>query len=396
MENKGIELLQSKIKEEGAEGYLLLDYESHNEVLTKLLGKAMLTRKVIAFIPSYGKPTIILHSIDAGVLKGRPIPFEMAIYNTWEEMLSLEEKLLSPLKGKKVLMDYSASGLLMRVAKADAGSVEFVKSLGVEVESSGNLLQTLVAVLTKRQYEEELIACKKTLQIKDEAFAFIKSKIESEGETSEYEVQSFIAKRFAEEGMAYDEPPLVANGKNASNPHYSPTKDNHSKLLPGDLVLIDMWAKLDDEDGVYADITWMGYIGEEVPEEYKARFEVLKKARDGVIEFLNSELPKRKVMAFEADDVARRIIEAEGYGPYFTHRVGHNIAVDLSPHGPGANLDNYETHDDRLLLEGTSFSDEPGIYAPDFGMRSETNIHIENGKPVVVAGRQEEIIAILK
>ena len=373
-----------------------MDYESHNEVLTKLLGKAMLTRKVIAFIPSYGKPTIILHSIDAGVLKGRPIPFKMEIYNTWEEMLSLEEKLLSPLKGKKVLMDYSASGLLIRVAKADAGSVEFVKGLGVKVESSANLLQTLVAVLTTRQYEEELIACKKTLQIKDEAFAFIKSKIESKGETSEYEVQSFIAKRFAEEGMAYDEPPLVANGKNASNPHYSPTKDNHSKLLPGDLVLIDMWAKLDDEDGVYADITWMGYIGEEVPEKYKTRFEVLKKARDGVIEFLNSELSKRKVMAFEADDVARRIIEADGYGPYFTHRVGHNIAVDLSPHGPGANLDNYETHDDRLLLEGTSFSDEPGIYAPDFGMRSETNIHIENGKPVVVAGLQEEIIAILK
>lgn len=396
MENKEIELLQSKIKEEGAEGYLLLDYESHNEVLTKLLGKAMLTRKVIAFIPSDGEPTIILHSIDAGVLKGRKLPFKMKVYNSWAEMLSLQENLLSPFKGKNVLMDYSPSGLLMRVAKADAGSVEFVKSLGVEVKSSGNLLQTLTAVLTPRQYEEELSACKKALQIKDEAFAFIKKKIESEGETSEYEVQSFIARRFTEEGMAYDEPPLVANGKNASNPHYSPTAENHSKLLPGDLVLIDMWAKFDDEDGVYADITWMGYIGEEVPSEYKARFEVLKKARDGVIEFLDRELPKREVKAFEADDVARRIIEEEGYGPYFTHRVGHNIAVDFSPHGPGANLDNYETHDDRLLLEGTSFSDEPGIYAPDFGMRSETNIHIEGGKPVVVAGLQQEIVAILK
>lgn len=125
-----------------------------------------------------------------------------------------------------------------------------------------------------------------------------------------------------------------------------------------------MWAKLNNQDGVYADITWMGYIGKEVPEVYVRRFEIVKAARKGVIEFLQREIPNRDVFAYEADDVARKIISEAGYGDYFLHRVGHNIAVDVSPHGPGANLDNYETHDDRKLLEGTSFSDEPGIYAP--------------------------------
>ena len=157
-----------------------------------------------------------------------------------------------------------------------------------------------------------------------------------------------------------------------------------------------MWAKQNDEDGVYADITWMGYIGERVPEEYAKRFAIIKSARDGVIAFLKENIGKRQVYAYEADDVARDIISKAGYGDYFVHRVGHNIAVDVSCHGPGANLDNYETHDDRTLIEGLSFSDEPGIYAPDFGMRTEANIHILDGKAIVVAGLQDAIIPILK
>ena len=224
----------------------------------------------------------------------------------------------------------------------------------------------------------------------------IKLEIEEFGQTNEYKIQQYIARRFNEEGMTFDDPPLVATGKNASNPHYSPTEDNFGIIKEGDLVLIDMWAKNDNEDGVYADITWMGYVGNEIPQVYKDRFEIVKAARDGVISFLKEELPKRKVYAFEADDVAREIITKAGYGEYFTHRVGHNIAVDVSPHGPGANLDNYETHDERTLMEGTSFSDEPGIYAEDFGMRSETNLHIRDNRLEVVAGLQDEIIPIMK
>ena len=391
-----IKSIQEKLASKNIDGYLLIDYESKNKVLVSLLGEKMLTRKIIAFIPKEGKGTLIVHFIDTVYLKDEKTlsQFNLLIYKTWQELLNLEKKLL--LNKTKIMMDISNNGLLMRIANADYGSVEYIKSLGIEAISSGDLLQSLTAVLSDDQYKEELDACRKTLQIKDEAFKLIKLEIEEFKETNEYKIQSFIAKRFHEEGMVYDDLPLVANGKNASNPHYSPSKENYGLIKKGDLVLIDMWAKNDNKNGVYADITWMGYVGADVPKIYKDRFAIIKNARNEVISFLSKELEKRKVYAYEADDVARKIIEKSGYGEYFLHRVGHNIALDISPHGPGANLDNYETHDDRSLMEGTSFSDEPGIYAPDFGMRTETNLHIKNNKLIVVAGLQDEIIPILK
>ncbi len=391
-----IKSIQDKLANKNVDGYLLIDYESKNKVLVSLLGEKMLTRKIIAFIPKEGKGTLIAHFIDTVYLKDKETlaQFNLLIYKTWQELLDLEQKLL--LNKSKIMMDISNNGLLMRIAKADYGSVEYIKSLGVEVISSGDLLQSLTSVLSDDQYKEELDACRKTLQIKNEAFKLIKLEIEEFKETNEYKIQSFIAKRFHEEGMVYDDLPLVANGKNASNPHYSPNQGNYGLIKKGDLVLIDMWAKNNNKNGVYADITWMGYVGVDVPKIYKDRFAIIKNARNEVISFLSKELKKRKVYAYEADDVARKIIEQAGYGDYFLHRVGHNIAVDVSPHGPGANLDNYETHDDRSLMEGTSFSDEPGIYAPDFGMRTETNLHIKNNQLIVVAGLQDEIIPIMK
>jgi Xaa-Pro aminopeptidase len=339
---------------------------------------------------------LITHIIDTVYLKDKETlgNFDLKIYKTWREMLDLEKKLLSGYK--TVLMDISENGLLPRISLADWGSVDYIKSLGLEVRSSGDVLQRITAVYSKRAYELQKQACELTLKIKDEAFQKIKELIEKDGKTSEYEIQQFIADRFHEEGMVFDEPPLVAIGPNASDPHYAPTKESFSEICEGDLVLIDMWAKMDDPEGVYADITWMGYIGKEIPEVFAERFKIVKSARDAVIEFLKNEIPNRDVHAFEADDVARKVITDAGYGEYFLHRVGHNIAVDVSPHGPGANLDDYESKDTRLLLEGTSFSDEPGIYAPDFGVRSETNLHIKDGNLEVVAGLQDEIIPILK
>ena len=157
-----------------------------------------------------------------------------------------------------------------------------------------------------------------------------------------------------------------------------------------------MWAKMDDPEGVYADITWMVYVGEEVPEVYAKRFEILKKAIEADFEFLKIEIPKRAVAGYEVDQISRDYIKEAGFAEYFVHRTGHNIAVDVSPHGPGVNIDNYESHDTREIIDGVTFSLEPGIYAPDFGMRSETNVYIKNRQPIYVAGHQEEIIAILK
>ena len=391
-----IQKIQKYVAEENADAWVLVDYECKNPVMNALLGPKMLTRKIFMVIPKEGKPYLIVHFIDTVYLKDEETKkhFDLKIYKTWREMLALEKESLSAYK--TVLMDVSEYGLLPRVSLADWGSVEYVRSLGLTVKPSANVLQQITAVYSERAYQLQRKACDLTLKIKDEAFAKIKELILEKGEADEYEVQQFIADRFHEEGMVFDDPPLVAVGENASDPHYSPTKDIHDKIHEDDLVLIDMWAKMDDPEGVYADITWMGYVGKEIPQIYVDRFNIVKAARDAVIAFLEKEIPLRPVMAYEADDAARKVIEDAGYGEYFVHRVGHNIAVDVSPHGPGANLDDYESKDNRLLLEGTSFSDEPGIYAPDFGVRSETNLHIRNGRLEVVAGLQDEIIPILK
>ena len=391
-----IKEIKKYIAQEGADAWVLVDYECHNPVMNALLGPKMLTRKIFMVIPASGKPYLITHIIDTVYLKDKETlgNFDLKVYKTWREMLDLEKKLLSGYK--TVLMDISENGLLPRISLADWGSVDYIKSLGLEVRSSGDVLQRITAVYSKRAYELQKQACELTLKIKDEAFQKIKELIEKDGKTSEYEIQQFIADRFHEEGMVFDEPPLVAIGPNASDPHYAPTKESFSEICEGDLVLIDMWAKMDDPEAVYADITWMGYVGKEIPDVFAERFKIVKSARDAVIEFLKNEIPNRDVHAFEADDVARKVITDAGYGEYFLHRVGHNIAVDVSPHGPGANLDDYESKDTRLLLEGTSFSDEPGIYAPDFGIRSETNLHIKDGNLEVVAGLQDEIVPILK
>lgn len=390
-----IELIQKYIAAEKADAWILVDYECKNPVMNALLGPKMLTRKIFMAIPAEGKPYLITHFIDTVYLKDEETAknFDLKVYKTWREMLNLEKELFASYQ--TALMDVSEFGLLPRVSLADWGSVEYIRSLGIEIKPSANVLQRITATYSERAYQLQLKANEITLRIKDEAFLKINELIEEKGETDEYEIQQFIARRFHEEGMVFDDPPLVAIGINASDPHYSPTEEIHDKIHEDDLVLIDMWAKMDDPEGVYSDITWMGFVGNEVPQVYVDRFNIVKNARDAVIAFLEKEIPLRPVMAYEADDVARKVISDAGYGEYFVHRVGHNIAVDVSPHGPGANLDDYESKDTRYLLEGTSFSDEPGIYAPDFGVRSETNLHIRNGKLEVVAGLQDAIIPIL-
>ena len=390
------DIIREALTKEGADAWVIVDYENRNKTLVEFLGNRMLTRKIFLVFPRDKKPFIICHSIDTVFLRDEEITknFDLKVYHTWQEMLDIEKKEFA--EYKKVLMDISEFGLLPRISLADYGSVEFIKSLGIEVASSGNLLQRFSALYSERAYELQLLANKKTLMIKDEAFAKIKELILKNGETSEYEIQKFICDRFHEEGMVYDDPAIVAIGKNASDPHYGPSKEVSSPIKKGDLVLIDMWAKMDDPEGVYADITWMGYVGEEVPEVYAKRFEILKKAIEADFEFLKNELPKRAVAGYEVDQISRDYIKEAGFAEYFVHRTGHNIAVDVSPHGPGVNIDNYESHDTREIIDGVTFSLEPGIYAPDFGMRSETNVYIKDRQPIYVAGHQEEIVAILK
>jgi Xaa-Pro aminopeptidase len=391
-----IKVIQNNLKEQGIDAWIIVDYENRNSALTKLIGQKMLTRKIFLVIPKEGKPYLITHLIDTVFLKDEDTlsKFDLRVYQTWKEMLDEEKRSFSSYH--KVMMDISPLGLLPRVSLADYGSVDYIKSLGIEIVSSASILQEIDAVYDDESFSLQLEADKLALQIKDEAFRKIGELVSKNGETDEYTIQQFICKRFHESGMVYDEAPIVAIGKNASDPHYGPSEKVSSPIRKGDLVLIDMWAKMDNPKGVYADITWMGYVGTSVPKIIEERFAILKKTIDDCVAFLNKELPIREVEGYEVDDVARASMKESTFLPYFIHRLGHNISVDVSPHGPGANMDNFESHDFRPIVNGTSFSLEPGIYAPDFGMRSETNVYVKNRRPVVVAGRQDKVIAILK
>ncbi len=388
-----IEIVKKYLASKDLDAWILVDYENKNPAVVSFLGRKMLTRKIFVIVPKEGRPYVICHSIDTVFLKDDE-NFDLRVYKTWQEMLDLEKESFASYK--KVCMDVSDDGLLPRVALADYGSVDFIKKLGIEVVSSGDILQKLTATLDDEAKELQREANKKVLAIKDEAFKKIASDIKNNGKSNEYEVQQFICKRFKEEGMTWDDDPIVAIGPNASNPHYGPSLEKNDDIHEDDLVLIDMWAKMDAPKGVYSDITWMGYVGEEVPKVYEARFQILKKDVDLCVEFLKKNIGKRTVSGYEVDDVSRNYINEQGYGEYYTHRVGHSIAIDVSPHGCGVNMDNYETHDFREIIPNVCFSLEPGIYAPDFGMRSETNVLIDGDQVIVVAGRQDHIIPILK
>lgn len=392
-----IDKIQNYLKEENKDAWILVDYENRNKILVSFLGEKMLTRKIFMVFPKDGKPYLITHLIDTVFLndEGTKSVFDSKIYKTWNEMLELERECFKSYKN--VIMDISNDGLLPRVSLADYGSVDFIKNLGINIYSSGDILEEFSAAYDEEAYKLQLLACEKTLKIKDEAFALIKKDILEKGQSDEYRIQKFICDRFHEEGMVFDDPAIVAVSENASNPHYGPSENVHSPIFIGDVVLIDMWAKMDHKSAVYADITWMGYVGEEIPKVVEERFSILRNAVDSAFKFLEDNLKIRRVEGWEVDDISRDVVTKAGFGEYFTHRTGHNISVDVSPHGPGVNIDNYESHDTRKIIPHISFSLEPGIYAPDFGMRVETDIYIDsNYKPHMVAGRQEKVIAILK
>ncbi len=376
--------------------WVLVDYENKNPIMVSMLGDLMLTRKIIMVIPREGKPFLICHKIDTVFLNQERITsqFNLHVYKTWKEMLELERNLLKD--NPTLCMDISSDGLLPRVSLADYGSVEYLLSLGHKVVSSADMQQYLYAAFSEEEEKTQIEACNTLMMIKDEAFKKIKEDILTKGESDEYEIQSFICNRLHEEGYIYDDPAIVAINHNASDPHYGPNENVSSKIHKGDVVLIDMWAKKDIPNSVYGDITWMGYVGESVPKVVEDRFAILRKAVDSGFEYLEKNLPLRDVKGYEVDDIVRDVIDKAGYGEYFIHRTGHNISKDVSPHGPGANIDDYESHDERNLIENTSFSLEPGIYAPDFGMRSETDVYISKDRiPYMVGGRQEKVIAIL-
>ncbi|HLX11417.1 MAG TPA: M24 family metallopeptidase [Bacteroidota bacterium] len=389
--------IQNSLREQKIDGWLFYDLWKRNEFTQRILElprHQMNTRRFFYFVPASGEPRKLVHSIERYNLDH--LPGEVAIYLSWQ---SLNEGLAKLLKGvKTVAMEYSPENAIPLISKVDGGTIDMARKTGATVVSSMNLVQLFESRWSEEAYKDNLDTAKILRGIVDRAFGFMKEQIRGKKPITEYDVQQFMKRCFDEHGLITQEAPNCSVNANSGNPHYEPTKEIHSPLHEGDWVLIDLWARKNKPDSTFNDITWVGFLGSSVPEKYTKIFDVVKGARDAAVDYLTTSFAQRKpVHGCDVDDVTRKHIVAHGYGDQFIHRTGHSITTDL--HGSGANLDNLETHDERLILPRTGFSIEPGIYFPgEFGVRTEINAYITKDNEVVIPGepRQQEVVAILK
>jgi Xaa-Pro aminopeptidase len=287
-------------------------------------------------------------------------------------------------------MQYSPLCAIPYVAMVDAGTVELVRSLGVEVASSAELIQAFEARWTPEALESHLEAGRRVDRVRAEAFALIHERTRNGAPLQELEVKRFVREGFAKAGLVTDHGPIVGVNANASNPHYEPTEEATSPIRAGDWVLLDMWAKLASPGATYYDITWTAFCGDNPSEEMRKVFAIVTAARDAGIERVQSAIAAGyPLCGWEVDDAVRGVIESGGYGSYFPHRTGHSIGQEV--HGNGANMDNLETHDERRVTPWTCFSIEPGIYLEKFGVRSEIDMFVGEREARVTGEIQREM-----
>jgi Xaa-Pro dipeptidase len=387
-----VEKLQQAIRASGLDGWLFFDHHRRDPIAYRILGISVdveATRRWYCLIPAHGEPRKLVHRIESRVLD--ELPGEKQVYSRWEEQHS---KLGQILKGcARVAMQYSPNCSIPYVSLVDAGTLELVRAFGPEVVSSANLVQEFEARWTDEQLQMHLEAGERVDKIRREAFDLIGERLRSQEPVTDFEIQQFILLRFAQTGMTTSHGPIVASNENASDPHYDPARTTARRLQPSDLVLIDLWAKLTDSKAVYYDVTWTGYCGENIPAKIQNVFEIVRDARRRATTFVLERVRAQRAFAgYEVDDVARGYIEERGFGEFFFHRTGHSIGTNV--HGTGANMDNLESHDVRLALPGTCFSIEPGIYLPEFGVRSEVNLYIGENSARVTGEEQEQLLRI--
>jgi Xaa-Pro dipeptidase len=398
--------IQRALREAGLQGWLFYDFRRSDPLSYRILlldQNKFASRRWFYFVPAEGEPTKVVHRIEPEKLDS--LPGRRLVYLRWQQLHAhLRDALSAAGAGgdggarPKVAMQYSPMGDIPYVSRVDAGTVELVRSMGVEPATSAELVQRFEAVWTPEQKETHDRAADNIHNIILEAFGEIGRRVRAGQETTEYDIQQFIMRRFEEEGMTSDgAPPIVAVNANSASPHYGPTREVHSPVRRGDFVLLDVWAKLKRPGAVYADQTWTGYVGERVPEEHARVFEVVSGARDAAVEFLREQVRAGNyVKGGEIDDVSRGVIERAGFGEQFVTRTGHSIGEEV--HGNGANIDNLETPDGRRIAPHTCFSIEPGVYQEGrFGVRSEIDVYVSDGD-IEVTGRpiQTEVVAILK
>ena len=393
-----LDAIQTALRESSLDGWLFYDHHHRDPIAASILGldpKAHITRRWYYFIPASGEPRKLVHRIEQGRLDS--LPGAKTQYSSWQELhLGLENLLQNQ---KKIAMQYSLNNDIMYISMVDAGTVEFLRSLGKEIVTSADLVSQFEAVLTADQIASHAAAQRAIDLILVAAWAEIASRLRppsgvdrADGPT-EYDMVLWLREAMRREGLVWENGPDVSVNANTSDSHYEPTADRAAPIREGDFLLIDIWGRLDTPSSVFYDVTWTGVVGREPSRKEQLVFDTVRRARDAAISAVESAFSaNRPIRGFEADDAARSVIRAAGFAEFFTHRTGHNIAHEI--HGPGAHLDNLETHDVRRILPHTCFSVEPGIYLPEFGVRSEVDMLTAPGKAWVTGRIQQELVRI--
>jgi Xaa-Pro aminopeptidase len=396
MAGMNLEAIQSAITEAGFDGWLFYDHHHRDPIGGRILGldeKAHITRRWYYYVPAQGEPRKLVHRIEQGRLDS--LPGAKGLYSSWQELAAGLEAML--FDARRIAMQYSPNNAIMYVSMVDAGTVDFLRSLGKQIVSSADLVSQFEAVLNEEQLASHGVAQQAIDKIVAEGWQEIARRLRPTGAgtgwLTEFDLVVWLSEAMRREGLVWENGPNVSANANSSDSHYEPTAEKSAPIGEGDFVLIDIWGRVEKPGSVFYDITWTGVVGREPSEREQLVFETVRNARDAAIAKVEQAFTEgRTIYGWEPDDAARAVIRAAGFGEFFTHRTGHNIAQEL--HGPGAHLDNLETHDERRILANTCFSVEPGIYLPEFGVRSEVNMLTAPGKAWVTGRIQRELVRI--
>ncbi len=388
--------IQAALREAMLDGWLLYDFKGLNPIARSVAGvpaDRFLSRRWACYIPASGAPRWLVHGIEAGGMAD--IAPDAQRYVSWGEWTAALRSLVGP--AQRVAMEVSPGCAIPYVSRVDAGTVELVRSLGLEVVTSADLVQVAEAVWTPAQLASHRRAAAKLLQIKDDTFAHVLHRLAGGEKVTECGVQDYMMGRFADFGLETDHPPIVGVNAHGADPHFAPRRDADAELHEGDFLLIDLWGKEPGDENIVGDITWVAYAGRDVPPLALQVFDVVKTARDRAVAYARQGLASgRPVYGYEVDDACRKVIADAGYGSYFIHRTGHSIGTE--GHGNGVNIDNLETQDRRRLIPGVGFSVEPGVYLPHegFGVRLEIDCYVAgNDVEVTTLPLQDEWVRLV-
>jgi Xaa-Pro aminopeptidase len=383
--------IQAALHDEGMDAWLFYDHHHRDPIAYRVLGlpeSLMATRRWFYLIPAQGEPQKLVHRIEAGRLDS--LLGGKREYAAWQELEQQLKAMLAPYR--RIAMQYSPNNRVFYVSLVDAGTVELVRSFDKDVVSSADLVTQFEATWSEDQIRSHFEAGKAIDSITAAAFQEIGRRVRNGG-TTEHDIQSWFLEQFQRENLITDDPPIVAVNANSGNPHYEPSRERPAAIRAGDFVLLDVWAKKNTPQAVYYDITWTGFVGPSPGDRLREIFDIVRSARDaGVRKAQEAIAAGQTIAGWEVDRATRSVIEQAGYGPRFIHRTGHSISTEV--HGNGANMDDLEIHDERRILPNTCFSIEPGIYLPEFGVRSEVDVLVRPGRAEVTGRIQREIVII--